>query len=685
MPRILMIGSLLLAAALTVFMALSGVSNPGLSAVAGIAAVIGLVGLAMIAWDRFILDSALRPRETGTIERYFQRWLTEFGREQGLFATAANDTVIPTRFRDERQLTFDSIDDVVEYYSRFVLIGEPGEGKSSAIRTLTAQAIYNYRRSNGVTPLPLWINLGYSENPVDASELIGYWWYEQHKLPGNPDVYLNRNNLILYLDGLNEMPEEGGSRTERAESLRQFLAKYPRIPVIATCRVREYEDDQDLSLNLPSLRVLPLTDRQLQTYTRNQLGSDDLWETIIGSKALRRLASSAYRLRMLIEVYQADKTQRLPIDLDTLTQRYVRVRYDEMARAGKVRIKSWEELQATLEQFAFRLVVRGKGTAVSTAKAQQYIGRTALKDGIDLRFLRLEGGIVRFYNHTLHGYFATGPLIDALKNGNGRERIQPRSVDVIRWLGDQGEIAVRAVPDLITALQDSDKMVRRVAAFTLGRIGEGAAAAVPMLVTALSDSEQEVREFAAFALGRIGEGASPAVPALVPALQDENSVVRFGAALALRQMGGAAEPATTALIGALQDENQVVGQLAALALGEIGVSASSAIPMLEQMLRHPNSNIRFSASYALGQMGEAAVPVLINALNTGKADVRIPAAMALREIGRVGLSAVPALVKALDDQNPEVRRAAAFALEKMSTPEADEALRHYYDSQPKEA
>lgn len=686
MPRILTVGSLLLAIALAIFMAVSGISHTVLAAAAVIAAVIGLIGLGLVAWDRYIPDEALRPRETGTIERYFQRWLTEFGREQGLFATAANDNVIPTRFRDERQMTFDGVADVVEYYPRFVLIGEPGEGKSSAIRTLVAQAIYNYRHSNGETPLPLWINLGFNHNPVDAGELIGYWWYEQHRLPGNPDVYLSRNNLILYLDGLNEMPEQGGgTRRERAESLRQFLQRYPRIPVIVTSRIREYEDDQDLNLGIPVLRVQPLMDRHIQNYTNNQLGSPDFWEILYTNTEQRRLASSAYRLRMMMEVYQANPSQSLPQDLHSLTTRYLHVRYDDLARAGKVRIKSWEDLERRLQEFAFRLIVRGMGTAVSTAQAQQILGREALKDAFDLRFLRHEGDMVRFYNHTQHGFFATPLLVDAMKNGNPKERITPHSIDTIRQIGDLGEIAVSAVPELIQTLQSKDNMVRRISAFALGRIGEGAAPAVPMLVTALADDQQEVREFAAFALGRIGEGAAPAVPALMPALQDKNSVVRFGAALALRQMGEAAAPAMPALIIALQDENQLIGQLAALALGEIGTNAASAIPSLAQMMRNTNADVRYSASYALGQMGEPAVPVLIAALETGKADYRIPAALALREIGRKALSAVPALILSLNDQNPDVRRSVAFALEKMNTPEAEEALRQYYDTQPKEA
>ncbi|HEX2622267.1 MAG TPA: HEAT repeat domain-containing protein [Phototrophicaceae bacterium] len=647
--------------------------------VAMVAGVIALFDPLRILWDRFAPDNELRPvrpYKIGTVERYFQVWLTEYGREQALFSTMGGDTVVQNRYRDNKQITYSDIVEVVEDYSRFVIIGEPGEGKSSAMKSLMAQTIHNHRLSHGQTPLPLWINLGYSENPVEAGDLIGYWWYEQHRLPGTPDVYLNRGNLVLYLDGLNEMPEAEGSRKTRTESLRKFLERYPKLPVVVSCRIRDYEDDQDLNLGLPILRVLSMDERRIQKFIKSQLDSTALWDVISASPELKWLAGSAYRLRMMIDLYQSKGTP-LPDNLTALFKSYVRQRYDEYARTGKVRVKSAEELEKRLHTLAFHMIIRGEGTGISSSYAQRQIGRAALRDALDLRLMRREDAVVRFYNHALHGYFAAPMMEQTLREGDSSENILPHAVDTLHKIGDMGEPAEPAVAELIRLLSDRNPVVRRMAAFALGRIGEPAAPAVSELVKALADNEQNVRDFAAYALGRIGEAAAPALPILIPALKDQQPIVRFGAALALRQIGKAATPAMNALINALTDENQEVGQLAALALGQMGAPAAEAVPALVTMLGNRNPDLRFSSAYALGRIGEPAMPELLKTLESKDSGLRVSAAMALGEAGKAAATAIPALTVALGDHESEVRHSAALALEKINTPAAREALSHY--------
>src|SRR5207302_8125944 len=79
------------------------------------------------------------------------------------------------------------------------------------------------------------------------------------------------------------------------------------------------------------------------------------------------------------------------------------------------------------------------------------------------------------------------------------------------------------VPGVITGvssgLNDSDAIVRRSAAQTLGEMGPGAKNAVDSLARTLeSDKDQAVREVAAKALGRIGADAKYAVSSLANAL-----------------------------------------------------------------------------------------------------------------------------------------------------------------------
>ena len=72
-----------------------------------------------------------------------------------------------------------------------------------------------------------------------------------------------------------------------------------------------------------------------------------------------------------------------------------------------------------------------------------------------------------------------------------------------RSLGQFGPQAKAAVPDLIEALRDEDKMVRMGAGYALAEIGADAADAVPALREAARDPENEVRDAAQYALKQI--------------------------------------------------------------------------------------------------------------------------------------------------------------------------------------
>jgi HEAT repeat protein len=62
-------------------------------------------------------------------------------------------------------------------------------------------------------------------------------------------------------------------------------------------------------------------------------------------------------------------------------------------------------------------------------------------------------------------------------------------------------------------------VVRREAAFQLGRIGKDGKDAVPALIKALDDSDQQVSSLAISALANIGPDATEAIPALLEGLK----------------------------------------------------------------------------------------------------------------------------------------------------------------------
>jgi HEAT repeat protein len=92
-----------------------------------------------------------------------------------------------------------------------------------------------------------------------------------------------------------------------------------------------------------------------------------------------------------------------------------------------------------------------------------------------------------------------------------------------------------SVESLVRTLKDDkDPNMRYWAAESLGKFGPEAQPAVPELITALKDENKMVRMGAAYALGEIG--SLDAVPALQEASKDSEKEVRDAAATALKQL-----------------------------------------------------------------------------------------------------------------------------------------------------
>ena len=131
-----------------------------------------------------------------------------------------------------------------------------------------------------------------------------------------------------------------------------------------------------------------------------------------------------------------------------------------------------------------------------------------------------------------------------------------------------------ALPALIRGLANSDVQVRRnVALFLLvaaDRVNT-VAPCLPELITALHDSDARVRGLAAQAIGQVAWMASSAVPALVLLLADLDEGARNSACIGLSGIGPAARDALPALSRALFDASPDVRRFAQRAIERIDV------------------------------------------------------------------------------------------------------------------
>lgn len=223
---------------------------------------------------------------------------------------------------------------------------------------------------------------------------------------------------------------------------------------------------------------------------------------------------------------------------------------------------------------------------------------------------------------------------------------------------------------MVGALSDPVDLVRRDAAYELGRIGEYAIA-VPVLIDALDDASPELRVSAARGLREVGRESDAAMQALIRSLDDSDAGVRRQAAASLRLVGMGNEVAVRALMSAMADPNAEVRVAAISSLHTHGEAAAIAVPALSSALSDPDGSVRRRAVDALGLIKEVAgpaAPQLVERLldQSEPTQTRQAAATSLSYIGlNVGDHrdmVVEALIRALDDPQGGVRNNVAYAL-----------------------
>jgi len=281
----------------------------------------------------------------------------------------------PGRHFEERD-RFDDLAQAVEQATgedgqplhRFVLLGEPGAGKSTALRQLALQAVRE-RLADPAAPFPLFVRLSDHRAGSPAEFLADQWrhtygdeaWQQVlHPGPGRPPL-----RVWLLADGLNEMSPDGYH--DRVAAWRRFLRN--ELPednhALVACRVADY----GVGLDLPRLEIQPLDPERIQDFLRKYRPerADDLWRDLLADHeqhgdehSLYGLAANPFWLTMIVAVYG---DEGLPQGHAGLVERFVGdwLKYEAERDGG--RALSPEEAEAfkqAVGRLAYPLLERGQ-------------------------------------------------------------------------------------------------------------------------------------------------------------------------------------------------------------------------------------------------------------------------------------------------------------------------------------
>ncbi len=179
-----------------------------------------------------------------------------------LYPESAHEFVPPAFPRKRLQ----DIDRIMAEMPAFVLIGEPGAGKTSILSHLALKSIYAYQADPETAPYPLLLNLVGWDDLADFQTFIRQHW----RLPNDPIEMIEAGQVILFLDGLNEIQ---GARLEKIQRVRRWLnSSSPPRRIVVTCRSADY--GPETNLGLPCVQIGKMDADHICEFAVNYLGEE---------------------------------------------------------------------------------------------------------------------------------------------------------------------------------------------------------------------------------------------------------------------------------------------------------------------------------------------------------------------------------------------------------------------------
>lgn len=240
----------------------------------------------------------------------------------------------------------------------FLLLGEPGAGKTTLLIQF-AQDLIERRANNSFQFVPVILNLSsWAKQRKNFSEWLVDELNEFYRIPRRiADRWVERNDLMLILDGLDEMELE--YQVECVRAINKYLSEH-LVDLIVSSRTSDYKLYIDRLKLDTAIAVMPLTQFQIDKFLNNVGDQFSTIRRILHHDVpLRSLATTPLMLNMMLLAYQ-DFTHEQLSGSFTLEERrrhlfnvYIARMYDRRRRRPDFSLPTSIE---TLSWFAKKMV-----------------------------------------------------------------------------------------------------------------------------------------------------------------------------------------------------------------------------------------------------------------------------------------------------------------------------------------
>ena len=192
---------------------------------------------------------------------------------------------------------YGDVQEAFAMHRRWVLLGKPGAGKTTALLRLAWDRIEHGRTLVG-GEIPFFVRLGYwTDESVTSADFDRFFRAQVGPFAGFLHGLCRQGRALILLDGLNETPT--GLREAKTKGLREWIAGLPGQPAVAvSCRSDDYPGLP--SLELDTLDIEPLSPPRIRLAIANTFKlfedlpkpdglADHLFWELAGGEDARRL------------------------------------------------------------------------------------------------------------------------------------------------------------------------------------------------------------------------------------------------------------------------------------------------------------------------------------------------------------------------------------------------------------
>ncbi len=610
---------------------------------------------------------------------------------------------LPIRFSTDKSTTID-IFKAFESHNNFIIVGDPGSGKTTSLEFLALIFARNAFKSPGFeqSKIPVLIKLNLFDGNINA--LIKKHFKDfGYEIDDNILKYLLNGHLVFLMDGLNEISIL--LYKSALSIIRSFYTQNLANKFIFTSREYNYNDE----LSIPILKVLELDKNSIISYVDKYIKlfkvSDINGTTFFNllDNKLLEIAHNPLMLLMLLKVYIKNKV--IPSNRGLLYNKFILQIFDEWenidGKKERGAVFKSEVKMKVLSKIAFDMIKDNNKVSTSKANVISSISSSTdqnsdmlLDELLVNRIVILSDGILTYPHQSFQEFFAAKHLEQLY--------IEKQDIsfayDTFGWeepviflsglLGDSSDI-------IFDGIIDKNLYLAGEAIMSSQFVDEKIKIAVLQILYEKLDDPLERTKEASLSLIKkidadgkiydkvceIGRGLSE--NELLEGLDSENWFIKLSALIGLAKMDS--KRAAPKLIMMLNNVNEkpVIRWRISNAFRQIQKD-SKIIENLIDLCKNPDDRIRWPALHALGttdyayKYDEKSIYKIQNLLewiieNAESKNVRYGAVRVLGEIcSENGTSLI--CKSLLNDISNEVRERAAAALGKIGDPTCSDFL-----------